>query len=221
MAIPPYSEVFNTYGEDMTNAQLLAEYGFALDGNDNDCITWDWEDLCECTRRSQSRDWDAFMEVYAGVVKGWGEEPTLWEDSGLVYCPSLTGCASPGRHLPERGGRGGVLCLDSDGRISHQLWIYCALSGMDWRSSSAIEEGLRAMAGLQLTLEGGGNNSSREVVGRPDMAEAVGRMAHTAWYLCDSRRKEIGGRDLAGLEVLDALDVSGSWLIERRQNDVT
>ena len=38
-------EVFNTYGEILTNAQLLARYGFTLDSNDNDVIAWDLEDL--------------------------------------------------------------------------------------------------------------------------------------------------------------------------------
>ena len=38
-------EVFNTYGETLTNAQLLARYGFTLDSNDNDVIAWDLEDL--------------------------------------------------------------------------------------------------------------------------------------------------------------------------------
>lgn len=45
--IPPDAEVLNTYGETLTNAQLLARYGFVLDSNDNDVIAWDWEELCD------------------------------------------------------------------------------------------------------------------------------------------------------------------------------
>ena len=40
--ISPYAEIFNTYGEDLSNAQLLARYGFALaEGNDGDVVSWE------------------------------------------------------------------------------------------------------------------------------------------------------------------------------------
>lgn len=44
--ILPFSEVFNTYGEHLTNAQLLAHYGFVLDVNENDVTSWDDASLC-------------------------------------------------------------------------------------------------------------------------------------------------------------------------------
>lgn len=43
--ILPQEEVFNTYGERLTNAELLAQYGFMLDGNENDAITWSAHEL--------------------------------------------------------------------------------------------------------------------------------------------------------------------------------
>jgi hypothetical protein len=44
--------VFNTYGETLTNAQLLARYGFVLDSNDNDVIAWDLEELVDAVGSS-------------------------------------------------------------------------------------------------------------------------------------------------------------------------
>ncbi|OJT05111.1 Ribosomal lysine N-methyltransferase 3, partial [Trametes pubescens] len=41
-AIPPGTEVFNTYGADLGNAALLARYGFALSGGDTDFVTFGW-----------------------------------------------------------------------------------------------------------------------------------------------------------------------------------
>ncbi|KAH9850325.1 SET domain-containing protein [Lenzites betulinus] len=41
-SIAPGAEVFNTYGSDLGNAQLLARYGFALEGGDTDAITVGW-----------------------------------------------------------------------------------------------------------------------------------------------------------------------------------
>ena len=43
--IPPNSEVFNTYGETLTNAQLLNQYGFILDVNENDRLSWTFRDV--------------------------------------------------------------------------------------------------------------------------------------------------------------------------------
>ncbi|EJD07545.1 uncharacterized protein FOMMEDRAFT_24889 [Fomitiporia mediterranea MF3/22] len=44
--VPPFSEVFNTYGEHLTNAQLLVRYGFILDINENDVLLWNARQLC-------------------------------------------------------------------------------------------------------------------------------------------------------------------------------
>jgi len=52
--IPPLTEIFNTYGDDLTNAQLLSQYGFVLDMNDNDRVSWTATEIfrilapCQC-----------------------------------------------------------------------------------------------------------------------------------------------------------------------------
>ncbi|KAG8929985.1 hypothetical protein FRC02_004798 [Tulasnella sp. 418] len=38
-------EIFNTYDSHLSNAQLLCHYGFSLEGNANDEVTWDLVDL--------------------------------------------------------------------------------------------------------------------------------------------------------------------------------
>jgi hypothetical protein len=43
--VPPGEEVFNTYGETLNNAQLLCQYGFQLDINDNDLVTFSDDQL--------------------------------------------------------------------------------------------------------------------------------------------------------------------------------
>ncbi len=45
-AIAPHTEVFNVYNDRLTNAQLLAHYGFILDSNENDVIAWELRSLC-------------------------------------------------------------------------------------------------------------------------------------------------------------------------------
>lgn len=43
--IMPHEQVYNTYGESLTNAHLLIHYGFLLDGNENNVIQWNEEEL--------------------------------------------------------------------------------------------------------------------------------------------------------------------------------
>lgn len=44
--VPPFTEIFNTYGERLTNAQLLMRYGFLLDGNEHDVLDWSVDEMC-------------------------------------------------------------------------------------------------------------------------------------------------------------------------------
>lgn len=46
-SVPPFTEVFNTYGERLTNAQLLARYGFLLDGNEHDLLDWSVREMSD------------------------------------------------------------------------------------------------------------------------------------------------------------------------------
>lgn len=65
--IVPFAEIWNTYGETLTNAELLVRFGFLLDSNENDVIVWDPRDL---------RDFSS------GVL---GEEQRTW-NSGTTSC---------------------------------------------------------------------------------------------------------------------------------------
>lgn len=45
--ILPFSEIYNTYGENLSNADLLFRYGFMLDENDNDSVSFSENDFTE------------------------------------------------------------------------------------------------------------------------------------------------------------------------------
>jgi hypothetical protein len=69
----PASEVFNTYGARLTNAELLVRYGFVLDANDNDILTWTTEEI-----------WDAAGSALADP------RPGCWEgDTGYGACMEI------------------------------------------------------------------------------------------------------------------------------------
>jgi len=181
--ILPYSEVFNTYGENLTNGQLLVRYGFSLDENENDCITWDWGDLWTSAARAlYNEPWDIsgssgrlsggadnVMQLYAQAINLWPSESSGWTETGLVYNPktdtastTVTNkdeCADDSKRYPERALYDAVLCLNGDGRISHHLWLYCALLGHQYvvrATNSGVEEivgQLREVASLLMQLE--------------------------------------------------------------------
>ncbi|KAJ7075784.1 hypothetical protein B0H15DRAFT_865764 [Mycena belliarum] len=148
LSIPPRTEVFNTYGETLSNAELLVQYGFILEGNENDRITWTFRDLAQFSEQHLPQPWDwravggldAFQDLITSLIAlPWAAVA----ESGLVYLD-----------------RTHAFCLNGDAAISHGLWLYCALllclrkreySGPYSRDSVATV--LDQMLQSQLTLE--------------------------------------------------------------------
>ena len=187
--ILPHSEVFNTYGEDLTNAQLLVRYGFALDNNENDCITWDWGDLRTFAATVQDnepsdtessgrrlRSVDDVMQLYTRAINLWPSGGPAWDETGLVYNPTTgkkDGIGGSAQRFTERAPHDVVLCLNGDGRISHQLWLYCAVLGhqhvMPNTTDGGVEEIVRQLQEVasllmrfekEMSLEGSSTDGS-------------------------------------------------------------
>jgi len=251
--ILPHSEVFNTYGEKLTNAQLLVRYGFALDNNENDCITWDWDDLWTFaaitlddkprgTSESSGR-LDDVMQLYSQAISLWPSESSAWDETDFVFNPKTTTAinaitkwddfgGSPKRHTDQTADAV-VLYLNGDGRISHHLWLYCAVLGHQ-RAMCAIDGGveeiveqLRELAALlmhiekEMALEGSSSDDSapRQQGGewrrqlfcypRTPILEVASQTIRTVLCLCHSRSKRIGKGDLwNAFEMGEELDVS-------------
>ncbi|KAJ3747324.1 hypothetical protein DFH05DRAFT_799461 [Lentinula detonsa] len=104
--ISPHSEVFNTYGETTSNAQLLAQYGFSLDVNENDSISWDFDDLINFLEAgSQARDLSASLGLPWNILSDSFDED-VFSESELVFKPSDA-----------------AFCINCEGKISWQLWL--------------------------------------------------------------------------------------------------
>jgi len=252
--ILPYSEVFNTYGEGLTNAQLLVRYGFALDENENDCITWDWGDLrtfaaaalvvpyngddprgTSESSDSRSTGADDVMRLYGEAISLWPSASLGWTETGFVCNPetntaptSVTTCRCS-KVYPERAPYCAVLCLNGDGKISHHLWLYCALVGYQsvvHATNSGVEEivmELQEVASLltQLATDASLEDSSDDNIDcdggqqrwrqpfyspRTPIAEVVAGTIHTIMCLCRSRSTRIGKDLLTAVEVGEELD---------------
>lgn len=122
--IPQSTEVFNTYGETLSNAQLLTRYGFIIDANDNDCVTW------------------TFAEVFSVLdidskVSTQGEEVSIGHHimkrvDDLFAAPQFLSSANASGVLVMHDSEGStvtgsskpnMLFLDSDGKASVGLWL--------------------------------------------------------------------------------------------------
>ena len=149
-AILPGSEVYNTYGDKLGNAQLLVQYGFLLEGNDHDRITFDGEELEELVRSPGERS--RVAELWKRIGEEWCDEfrERLVSQSRLVYSEDLEG---PDRSRMEK--KSGFR-LNGDGKVTDGLWIYCSLTCLEMSGATRIEDVmkvLRRMVDLQIVAE--------------------------------------------------------------------
>lgn len=111
--IPKNSEIFNTYGETLSNAELLVQYGFILDVNDNDRLLWTFTELAQFSDDylQLGRRWDsvAFRQRLDAMISRPFED-TLISQSELVHID-----------------RTHEFCLNGDASVSHGLWLYFVL----------------------------------------------------------------------------------------------
>ncbi|KAJ8094035.1 hypothetical protein PM082_009925 [Marasmius tenuissimus] len=100
----PKTEIFNTYGANLSNAQLLNQYGFILDANEADFVEFDDDDVLSVVGIAE-------QSPLVVIRKNWAEQAksvhlstlgTELEDSELIYA------SENAMHLR----------LSSDGRVS-------------------------------------------------------------------------------------------------------
>ena len=202
--IPPLTEVFNTYGDGLTNAQLLSQYGFVLDINDNDRISWTATEILHILAPGQyiDRDLEEFLTQLRQAVPLIPTEHVLFKDSQLVYFNPLT--------IDE-------YCLNSEGKISHHLWILLLLVAC---RAVRLDLGvnLRLLLDLQVDLESlvsADDDDDDEVVTSPrtdsfdpELLGLLLEMSSSIATLCFEHKHTSGKRGFSNLDIFDFLDVS-------------
>ncbi|KAF8624488.1 hypothetical protein AX17_007117 [Amanita inopinata Kibby_2008] len=142
--ISPGVEVFNTYGERLTSAQLLTQYGFVLEANENDVLTWQMEEIFDC--------------VCSHLDKG-----VVTQRSGRILSCWTKFCRLDWNHVPKstaiylegsEAKKGRALSLNADGKVSHQLWILMALFSFGQALDGGhVPDRLHSLLSTQLALE--------------------------------------------------------------------
>lgn len=110
-SVPGGAEICNTYGANLSNAALLARYGFLLEGGETDVVTFGWPGSGLVVDR---RD-------LAGRISpsACSELQKIVEDSALVFVPSQS--ADDGTIS---------LCINGDGQISLGLFVWAILDAL-------------------------------------------------------------------------------------------
>ncbi|KAJ7364877.1 hypothetical protein DFH08DRAFT_840207 [Mycena albidolilacea] len=218
LAIPPNSEVFNTYGETLSNTELLVQYGFILDGNDNDHLTWTFDELAQFSENH-----------FSASSASW-----TWNSiGGLAYFKDLLRSINslPWDHISESElvhlDRSHGFSLNGDAVISHSLWLYFALlvclrNGSSIRPSDQSRDNsvilLEETLQFQLTLE-----QEEDLVPPPlpdddrrrasPYSSVILELARLLVSLCRTRSARTGR---AGVEMAELGDV-----LDRLPNDMT
>ena len=196
--IPPHSEIFNTYGEDLTNAQLLIQYGFVLDINENDCLCWTMDEILQIISPGESAE--KVWRYVAGVLPQISEDHPLYDTSQLTYYESST---------VER------LCLNDEGMVSHQLWVVLFVLAL--RRDSILATEVETLGYLPLVLDlllkldnSLGDDDDESSIRPPRQGvpwQILLEIARQVVMLCRSKKESSGRPGCVALELSDVIEV--------------
>jgi hypothetical protein len=149
--VAPGAEIFNTYGASLTNAELLVRYGFMLEANDNDRLTWTIEEIRDAAGAAlidpHLCPWEGKIGhgVCMEILRDWQNDKG-WTDSELVVDSK-----------PEDNRN--ALYLTADGALSHKLWVGTALASLQHQcvrtDVTQMRQLLDSMVRTQIQLEQG------------------------------------------------------------------
>lgn len=136
-------EIFNTYGDKLTNAELLLRYGFALDVNENNVVSWTVPQALEVAAKSLA---EVNHDLFEHILSEWTSDPT-WDGSNMVVNTAYKGTS---------GGGSLSLHVTADGAITHSLWVLCALTAYgsgEIGHGADVVQALSQVASAQCQLE--------------------------------------------------------------------
>jgi hypothetical protein len=226
-AIPPHTEIFNTYGEDLTNAQLLNQYGFILDVNENDRLFWTMDDVLETltsghtTRGIHDSHRQRFAQDLRDISAYILGDELAFGQSQLVY--------------HEASGEN-VFCLNSDGIMSHHLWLALFVLSV-WRNFpnvKRLEPDVAQMAHSILELQAeleileddeedtdDQNNGQydKKPIGKVPADHRIPALLHDialfAVQLCAARKATSGPEGVSAAQLSDIIDAEVSATCDR------
>ncbi|KAI0806624.1 hypothetical protein C8Q74DRAFT_1190256 [Fomes fomentarius] len=198
-SVPGGAEIFNTYGANLSNAALLARYGFLLEGGETDVVTFGWpgSGLVISMRDLEGR---ISPSAYSSLQK-------IVNDSALAFVPSQSA-----------DGTTSSLCINSDGQISLGLFVWAVMDALTRQNTtesqdSADPDALDCMV-LKIASTIVETETAEDISGEMETQAAehsvLNAIAHIAGVICDLCRTRaaqtgITPYDGASVEVIGEL----------------
>ncbi|GAA5905608.1 hypothetical protein JCM5296_000526 [Sporobolomyces johnsonii] len=197
LPIVPGEEVFNHYGY-LSNARLLAEYGFALDANEHDRVGFGSAEVRGVLREEEEDEW-VWEEVERMTRDDWVRREAEEEEHPLLASSAPT----------EEAASSEPIYFDADAKLSPALWLLLARTALvsELRSSSDDPVSCSGRIDhLAALLARFASDEEREDVpldldGRD--AQALSRIARVVQQLCDTRLRGQHRPELSGAGVLE------------------
>ncbi|BGP28433.1 hypothetical protein JCM10296v2_000165 [Rhodotorula toruloides] len=188
-AIEAGEEMFNTYGE-LSNAKLLASYGFLLEANEHDTVEFDLDEAVNsCLPYATPRE--VFVQRY-NILHTITHLSSIDDDHPLLH-PS-----DPAN-----------ISIDADGRISIGLWLLAVAAVDDMAGAEISQEVVMRLAEALGTLaieqeegEDGAGAPTRSMPTAEDV-KMIQRVGQAVLRLCRSYRSRQYRADLKGADLLD------------------
>jgi len=202
--IPPHSEIFNTYGEDLTNAQLLNQYGFILDVNDNDRLCWTMDEILRTICPGAIAE--EVCRYVASILPQISEDHPLYDTSQLTYYELLAK-----EHI----------CLNDEGMASHQLlavlFVLASKRKFPLATEVGILEHLPPVLDLLISVDTTGDKiqddndksndqPSNRLPDRDVPCQLLLEIARQVVMLCGSRKRSSGQPGCAEMGLSDVLE---------------
>lgn len=143
--VPPFSEVYNTYGETLSNAELLCQYGFVLEANENDTITWTVDEVLDAALITPS-------PLRTSIVLACSEYLEEFDFDDTQYLIRNTDPKEHRHHI-----------VNADGQASIQLWVLLVII-----SARKVAIDARAMLPLLHELQIALEHQSSESDSKPE-----------------------------------------------------
>ncbi|CAE6454752.1 unnamed protein product [Rhizoctonia solani] len=203
-------EIFNSYDTNLPNSTLLARYGFILEGNEHDYVSWDAVSLPP-SMQGYTR---APSEEFTGI---WTEE--LLNDTSLVYdyhnTPGTSVYTDSTWHIPNPTKP--HYRVNSDGLVSIDLWTAAAVCSVKMAGGNHLgsisKHSLMELARVQVALENSENTDAGDLA---TVWLQLRILANLVQDLCRSRLEGMYRPELSIPECGDLLDNLPATMVRSR-----
>ena len=191
-------EIFNTYGGwHLDNATLLKRYGFAVQANPHDRITW--AQTTDVVRAAGIISSPEFVQEWPATLAHLGRNPKV------ISMPNST--------LVVAGSQPFDFSINADAALSQPLWLLCALLARPRATTSELQ----SLATRLIEFEHGQGDALHDH--HDDLDVWLGESACLVCQVVASRRADMHRSEMSTSDLIDLCDVRELFRCESRYSN--